>query len=136
MKKISIGSNDGVTVAPTPYGSSRIFWVFTIKGGRVVAKDKIIHGSSRSLILSEDDYPITAGVLAGVDVCIGRAMNEKALAIIMNSGRLPLITTVQTVSECILALLEGEAEKFKVYDVHDEQWKTASKQTIQEALEK
>ena len=122
MPWVAIGTNDGTTVCNTHFGMSREYRLFSIENGEVLEQRTITNAygdPERHKHAETDDI---MSVLEGVDVCIGRKMGRKSPPIIRRYGRVPLLTKIEEVQECLDAFLALRSEAFRQFSMEDNQW--------------
>jgi predicted Fe-Mo cluster-binding NifX family protein len=109
---------------------SREYRLFSIENGEVEREWVIANPYADPAKHKHAETDDIMGVLDGVHVCIGRKMGRKSPPIIYQYGRIPLLTRLEQVDDCLQAFLEVRSEVFQAFSVEEDQWGPLDTQTL------
>jgi len=113
--KIAVSSDDKVTIRKGHFGEGKYFLVFLAEGNRPIAEEvrpnrtgeEGEHGQRAPRVMEQ---------LRDCKVLIGRSMGRQSVSKLVENGKIPLLTQIESAFEAVQAYLNGEREHFWSWD--------------------
>ena len=116
--RIALGTDDHKTLRRELFGDSRYFCIAEVRGG----KWKIVEFRDNPLAAPaiQDKPPLVLAFLQDCDALLSRSLRKGAFVLFAQNGKIPLVTSHETIEDALTAIARKELHRFKRFDLAED----------------